>query len=70
MGPVSLVAGFNQSLSFPHCLIGCCGREARYGPTNQTTVELWIVSGALLLGVVDLYNSVDDFVKGCYALTT
>jgi hypothetical protein len=27
---------------------------------------LWIVSGALLLGAVDLFKSVDDFMKGCY----
>jgi hypothetical protein len=41
-----------------------------YGPMDQMVVELWIVSGALLLGVVDLYKYVDDFIKGCYVLTT
>jgi hypothetical protein len=40
----------NRSLSFPHCLIGCCGMEARYQPVDHTVVELWFVSGALLLG--------------------
>jgi hypothetical protein len=38
-----------RSLSFPHCLIDYCGREAGYGPVDQMDVELWIMSGALLL---------------------
>jgi hypothetical protein len=49
MGPISLVVGCHWKLVFPHCLIGCCVREAGYGPADQTIVELWIVSGALLL---------------------
>jgi hypothetical protein len=69
MGPVSLATGCQQKPIFSHCLIGCCGREAGYGHTNQTAVELWIMLGALLLRAVDLYESVDDFVKGCYVLT-
>jgi hypothetical protein len=40
-----------------------------HGTADQIAVELWIVSGALLLGSVDLYKSVDGFTKGCYALT-
>jgi hypothetical protein len=39
-----------EAYLFPHCLIGCCGREAGYGPVDQTAIELWIVSGAFLLG--------------------
>jgi hypothetical protein len=50
MGLVSLVARCQQKLIFPHYLIGYCEREAGYGPTDQSVVELWIVSGALLLG--------------------
>jgi hypothetical protein len=30
---------------------------------------LWIVSGALFSGAVALSIAVDDFTKGCYALT-
>jgi hypothetical protein len=70
MGRVSLVAGCQQKIVFSHYLIGCCGREAWYGPTDQTVIELWIVSGALLLRPVDLYKSVGDFTKGYYALIT
>jgi hypothetical protein len=40
----------NRSLTFPHCFIDCCGREAGYGPVDWLAVVLWIVSGALLLG--------------------
>jgi hypothetical protein len=39
-------------------LFGCCGREAGYAPTDQMTVVLWIVPGALLLwcsGSVQIY---------------
>jgi hypothetical protein len=50
MGLVSLVDGCQPNLVFSRCLIGCCGREAGYGPAYQTVVELWIVSGVLLLG--------------------
>jgi hypothetical protein len=46
---VRLVAGCQQNLSFPRYLIGSYGREAGYGPMDQMVVELWIVSGALLL---------------------
>jgi hypothetical protein len=50
MGLVSLVVGCQQELDFSPLLCGCCGREARYRPADQTAVVLWIVSGALLLG--------------------
>jgi hypothetical protein len=50
MGPVSLVVGCQQEFDFSPLLFGCCGREAGYGLTDRTTVVLWIVSGALLLG--------------------
>jgi hypothetical protein len=70
MGPVNLVVGCQQKLNFTHCFIDFCGRETRYGPTNRSVSILLIVSGALLLGAVDLFESVDDSAKGCYALTT
>jgi hypothetical protein len=50
MGPVSLVVGGQQELDFSPLLVGCCGREAGYGPMDRITVVLWIVSEALLLG--------------------
>jgi hypothetical protein len=37
-------------LTFSHCFIDCYGREAGYGPVDQSADVLWIVSGALLLG--------------------
>jgi hypothetical protein len=50
MGPVSLVAGYQQKLDFFPLFIGCCGREVGYGSTDRSAVVLWILSGALLLG--------------------
>jgi hypothetical protein len=50
MSPVNLVADCQQKFVFPHCLIGCYGREAGYGPTNRSVVVLWVGLGALLLG--------------------
>jgi hypothetical protein len=50
MSPVSLVVGSQQELDFSLLLFDCCGREARYGPTDRMAVVLYIVSGALLLG--------------------
>jgi hypothetical protein len=50
MCPVNLVAICQQKFVFFHCLIDCYGREDGYGPADQTAVELWIVSGAILLG--------------------
>jgi hypothetical protein len=47
-----------------HCFNGWLRRETGYGPVNWSAVVLWIESGA-----VALLNSVDDYVKGCYALT-
>jgi hypothetical protein len=49
----------------PHCFIGWLKRETGYGPTDRSADMLWIVSR-----VVALLNSVDDYTKGCYALTT
>jgi hypothetical protein len=49
MGPVSLVAGCQQRINFPHCFIGCCGREAGYEPIDRLAIVLWIGSRALLL---------------------
>jgi hypothetical protein len=70
MGPVSLVAGCQHKLDFFSLLHWLFWeREAGYGPVNRSVVVLWIMSGALLLGAVDLFKSVDDFVKGCYVLT-
>jgi hypothetical protein len=70
MGLVSLVVSCQQKVDFPHYFIGCCWREAGYGPTNQSAGVLWIVSGALLLGVVDLFKFVDNCMKSCYMWTT
>jgi hypothetical protein len=50
MGPVSLVVSCPQELTFPHCSLAVCGREAGYGPMDRMAGVLWIVSGALLLG--------------------
>jgi hypothetical protein len=36
-------------MTFPHCFIGYCGREVRYGPTDRAVVMLWIGTGAFLL---------------------
>jgi hypothetical protein len=49
MGPVTLVVGCQRKLDFSHYFIGYYGREAGYGPADQSTGVLWIMLGALLL---------------------
>jgi hypothetical protein len=71
MGIVSLGVGYQQKLDFFfHCFIVCCGREAEYELVDRSVSVLWIMSGALLLGEVNMFKSVNDCEKGCYALTT
>jgi hypothetical protein len=53
----------------PHYFNGCIGREIGYGLVNRSAIVLWIRSGAFFSGAVALLNSVDDYAKGCYALT-
>jgi hypothetical protein len=64
MGLVSLVVGCQQEIDFSALLFGCCGREAGYGPVNRMAVVLWMVSGAFISGVVNLFKYVDDCMKG------
>jgi hypothetical protein len=49
-GPGKPSSWLSTEAFFPHCLIDCCGREAGYGPMDQTVVELWIVLRTLLFG--------------------
>jgi hypothetical protein len=50
MGPISLVACYQQKLGFsPHFFIGCSEREAGYEPADRSAGALWVWSGVLLL---------------------
>jgi hypothetical protein len=53
-------------LDFLHHFNDCYGRETRYGHTNQSAGVLWIGREPFLLGAVDSFNSVDDYMKGCH----
>jgi hypothetical protein len=55
MGPISLVARYQQMFVFLHYFIGWLRRETGYGPVNRLAGVLWIMSG-----VVTLSNSVGD----------
>jgi hypothetical protein len=69
MGPVSIVACRQQNLGFSLLLLGCSGREARYGPADWSVSVLWVGREPFFLEAVDMFKSVSDYVKGCYALT-
>jgi hypothetical protein len=49
MGPVNLVVGHHQELGLRPLLHCWFGWEAGYGPVDQLSGVLWIVSGALFL---------------------
>jgi hypothetical protein len=53
----------------PHGFNDYLRRETGYRPVDRSAGVLWIMSGALFSGAVALLNSIDDYVKGCYALT-
>jgi hypothetical protein len=47
IGPISLVACYQQMFDFFYCFIGWLGRKTEYGPMDRTAGVLWIMSGAL-----------------------
>jgi hypothetical protein len=53
----------NRCLTFLHYFTGYYGRETGYEPIDWSAGMLRIGTGALFLGVVDLFNSVDDSQK-------
>jgi hypothetical protein len=69
MGPVSLVVGCQQELTFSHCSLAAVG--------EKLGTDLWIgwpsccglCREPFLSGAVDLFKSVDDCIKGCYIWT-
>jgi hypothetical protein len=71
MGPVTLVTDHQQMIGFaPTASMAILG--------EKLGTNLWIGQPAccvlcrepFLLGAVTLLNYIDDYVKGCYALTT
>jgi hypothetical protein len=66
MGPVSLVACYQQMFDFLHYFIGWTERETGYGSVDRSTDVLWIVSGALFLGSSDSVQLCRRLMKGCH----
>jgi hypothetical protein len=69
MGPVNLVVGYQHKLIFsplPHWLLW-----EKLDTDPQTGQPSCCGLGRELFssGAVDLFKSVDDYAKGCYALT-
>jgi hypothetical protein len=65
MGPVSLVAGRQHKVGFaPTTSVVVLGEKLGMESMDPSAGLLWIMSGA-----VAQLNSVDDYMKGCYALT-
>jgi hypothetical protein len=70
MSPVSLVVGRQQKVGFTLT-------ASLVGSGEKMGMDLWIdqltccglCQELFFLGAMTLVNSVDDYVKGCYALT-
>jgi hypothetical protein len=71
MGPISLVAGRQQKVGFaPTASLVGSGEKLGTNPWISQPACSGLCQEPFFLGAVVLFNSVDDYVKGCYALTT
>jgi hypothetical protein len=70
MGPVSLVVSCPQELTFPHCSLAIVGEKLGTDPRIGWPSCYGLCREPFFLGVVDLFKSVDDYMKGCYMWTT
>jgi hypothetical protein len=71
MGPVSLVAGRQQKVGFgPTASLIGSGEKLGMDPRISLPVSCGLCQEPFFLVAVTLLNSVDDYAKGCYALTT
>jgi hypothetical protein len=70
MGPVSLVAGHQQKVGFaPTASMVVLGEKLGTDPRIGQPSCCGLGREPIFLGAVALLNSIDDYVKGCYALT-
>jgi hypothetical protein len=70
MGPISLVAGCQQMLSFATAA-SLVGLGEKLGTNPRITQLGWgLCREPFFSGAVALLNSVNDYVKGCYMWTT
>jgi hypothetical protein len=70
MGPVSLVVGCQQKLIFsPTASLVVVGEKLGTDPWIRRLSSCGLCREPFFSGAVDLYKYVDDFMKGCYALT-
>jgi hypothetical protein len=68
---ISLVAGCQQKLVFfPIASLAIVEEKLGTDPRIRRPSSCGLYREAFFLGGVDLYKSVDDFAKDCYALTT
>jgi hypothetical protein len=70
MGPVSLVAGRQQKVGFaPTTSLVGSGEKLDMDPWISQPLCCELCRELFFSGAVTLLNSVDDYTKGCYALT-
>jgi hypothetical protein len=70
VGPVSLVVGCQQELTFPHCSLAVVGEKLGTDPRIGRPSCCGLCQEPFFSGAVDLFKSVDDCMKGCYMWTT
>jgi hypothetical protein len=71
MGPVSLVADRQEKVGFaPTASIVVLEEKLHTDPRIGQLACCGLCQEPFILGAVALLNSVDDYVKGCYALIT
>jgi hypothetical protein len=71
MGPVSLIAGRQQNVGFtPTASMVVLGEKLGMNPRIDQLSCCGLGQEPFFSGAVALLNSVDDYVKGCYELTT
>jgi hypothetical protein len=66
MGPVSLVIGCQQELEFPHCSLAIVGEKLVTDPRIGWPSCCELCREPFFSGVVDLFKSIDECMKGCY----
>jgi hypothetical protein len=71
MGPVSLIAGHQQKVGFtPTASMVVLGEKLGMNPRIDQPSCCGLGQEPFFSGAVALLNSVDDYAKGCYELTT
>jgi hypothetical protein len=69
MGPVSLVVGRQHKVGFaPTASMAILGEKLGTYPRIGQSVCSGLCREHFFSGAVSLLNSIDDYVKGCYAL--